>query len=150
MAGLPLESKLIRKFIAALAISAPFFAHAAPHAVDMSCGMTVKAFFAPLVQSRVLNPKQVQVNDRSVNYFQPRLFKEIAVYGMPVVYVFGYTDEPLLFVNNGNSAWDTYGVVVRESIANVQAQLNSMQAGAAQTYRVDARTTAITCKGESA
>ena len=145
-----MESKLIKISIAALVISAPSAVHAAPHPVDMSCGMTVKAFFAPLVQNRILNPKQVQITDRSVNYFQPRLFKEIAVYGIPVVYVFGYTDEPLLFVNNGNSQWDTYGVVVRESIANVQAQLNSMQATAAQTYRVDARTTAITCKGEAA
>lgn len=149
MAG-PLENNLNKPLFAALAMCAPLAATAAPVALDMSCTSTVKAFFAPLIQDNVINPKPFRITAQSsLNHFQPRLLKSMHVYGMPVVEVFGYTNEPLLFVNNGTPMQqDVYGAVVRESIANVQAQLNSMGATSARTVRLDREQTIIICKGE--
>jgi hypothetical protein len=69
---------------------------------------------------------------------------------MPVTYVFGYDDDPLLFINNGDKARPIYGVIVREGIANVQAQLKAVGADRAMTFRVDSNSTMIGCKGEEA
>jgi hypothetical protein len=125
----------------------PFVANAG-QSVDMSCGASVSEFFAPLVQSRLINTKPARVAQGSVNHFKPKLFAGLNAYGLPVVEVFGYGADPLLFIQRGDEAREVYGVVVRESIANVQAQLNSVGATQAKTFRVDARTTAIACKGE--
>lgn len=138
---------MLRQIFAVLAFSTPFFAHAATP-INVSCGQSVKAFFAPLIQQRLINPKPFSVGSASLNLFQPRLFKSMTAYGMPVVMVFGYTNDPLLFIQKGEPKGDVYGVTVREGIANVQAQLNSMSANDARTFRVDERQTMILCKGE--
>jgi hypothetical protein len=139
---------LIFRFLAVLALSTPLFAHAT--SIDASCGQTVKAFFAPLVQQHLIRTKPFRIGPGSVNHFEPRLLKSMDFYGLPVVEVFGYTNEPLLFIQQGPAEQDVYGVVVRESIANVQAQLNSMSAYGARTIRLDAQKTIIMCKGEAA
>lgn len=139
---------MIRKYVTALAISMPFAAHATIP-VQMSCDMTVKEFFAPLIQQNLIDSKPFKVEGPSVNYFKPHIFRQLTVYGMPVANVVGATNEPLLFLSNGSQGKDLFGVVVREGIANVQAQLNSVAAKDMSTYRVDTHTTIILCKGVS-
>lgn len=139
---------MLRKCAYALLIAcAPVAANAA-QALDMSCGSSVAEFFAPLVQQRLISTRPYKVTPGSVNIFRPRLFAGLKVYGLPVVDVFGYSNDPLLFIQRPGSGLEIYGVIVRESIANVQAQLNSVGATEAKTYRIDAKRTAIACKGE--
>lgn len=139
----------MRLFVSALALSLPFAALAA-EAVDMSCNATVKEFFAPLIQNRIINPKPFNVEPgSSTNHFKISAFKSVTAYGIPVIEVFGYTDEPLLFVKSGNPQFDLYGVRVREGVANVQAQLNSFGATKARAYRIDGASSIIICKGNS-
>lgn len=138
---------MFKKYVAALVVGAPAFALAA-EPLSMSCDSTVKDFFAPLIQRNLIANKPFLVDEHSVNHFKPRLFKPLEVYGMPVIRVIGYANQPLLFINNGTApAGDVYGVIVKEGIANVQAQLNSVGAVQARTFRVDAKSTAIVCKG---
>ena len=131
--------------LAAFTLCLPLAASAVD--LDMSCNSTVRDFFAPLVQDHLISPKPISVSDRSLNGFRPAFFKKLTVYGMRVQAVYGYADEPLLFIKRGEPAGDVYGVAVEEGIANVQAQLSSMNATAARTYRVDGKTTLILCKG---
>lgn len=136
----------MKKYAAALALGLPFAAHA-DIALPMTCEMTVKAFFAPLVQSNLIDTKPFKVEvPQSVNHFRPKWASRLVVYGMPVSDVFGYTDEPLLFVRRGEQVEDIYGVIVKEGIANVQAQLSSVGATKARTYRIDGNSTVIFCK----
>ncbi|MES2163368.1 MAG: hypothetical protein V4476_19615 [Pseudomonadota bacterium] len=138
---------MLKRYMAALALGLPFVAQAA-ESLPMSCDLSVKAFFAPLVQRDLIARKPYMVDDHSLNHFKPRLLKPLAVYGMPVSDVMGYADDPLLFIRKGDRPdGDVYGVIVKESIANVQAQLASVGATQARTYRIDARSTAIACKG---
>jgi hypothetical protein len=145
---MPLESRLNIKLLAALAFSAPLAAVAA-EPLDMSCGLTVTAFFAPLIQKALIDPRAVKVAPASsINYFKPRFLKKMTVYGMPVTSVFGYTDDPLFFRKVSESKQDVYGVVVREGIGNVTAQLASVSATQARPFRIDSSSTLILCKGE--
>jgi hypothetical protein len=140
---------MLKKIIALLALGGPLAASAA-EPLTMACDISTKSFFAPLVQNNLIKTKPVKVAAHSINYFQPRMFKQLSVYGMPVTYVFGYDDDPLLFINNGDKARPIYGVIVREGIANVQAQLKAVGADRAMTFRVDSNSTMIGCKGEEA
>lgn len=138
---------MFKKCTLVLAFLLPLAASAADE-IDMSCGMSVKSFFEPLIQNRLINPKPAQVEQAgSLNHFRPKLLKRLTAYGMPVKSVFGYANEPLLFLNNGNGNQDVYGVIVSEGIANTQAQLNSVGNTDARTVRVDSTTTVIMCKG---
>lgn len=138
---------MLKKITALLALGLPLAASAA-EPLTMACDISTRSFFEPLVQNRLIKTKPFKVAEHSVNYFEPRLFKRLTVYGMPVVYVFGYADDPLLFIKNGQQDREGYGVIVRESIANVQAQLHSVGADQAQTYRLDSNNTVILCKGD--
>ncbi|MCL6483489.1 MAG: hypothetical protein I4O49_04800 [Janthinobacterium lividum] len=139
---------MFKNFAVALSFLLPTFA-AASNEIDMSCGQSVKAFFAPLVQGRLINTKPISVNqDTSINVFDVRVLKPLTAHGMPVRMVYGFTDEPLLFTNTGNSKQDVYGVIVKEGIANVQAQLNSLGETRAFTRRFDGQSTMTSCKGE--
>lgn len=139
----------MKKYAAALALGLPFAAQA-NIALPMTCEMTVKAFFAPLVQSNLIDTKPYKVEDQqSLNHFRPKWTARLVVYGMPVADVFGFTDEPLLFIRKNQHTEDVYGVIVKEGIANVQAQLASVGATKARTYRVDGNSTVIFCKGDS-
>lgn len=132
----------------ALSFLLPTFALAS-NEIDMSCGQTVKAFFEPLVQRRLIGTKPMSVEQStSINHFSPIVFANITAYGMPVRSVFGYTNEPLFFTNTGGNTREVYGVIVKEGIANVQAQLRSAGVENAQTFRADGRSTIILCNGE--
>lgn len=140
---------MLKKYAAALAFGLPLAALAS-EPVDMSCNMSVKSFFAPLVQRHLIDTKPYLVDEHSRNYFRPKMFAHLAAYGMQVTGVVGSADEPLLFIKKGNApGGDLYGVIVRESIANVQAQLNSAGVTAAKAFRFDGRQTIITCLGVS-
>jgi len=110
------------------------------------CDRSTADFFSPLVQRQLLNPKAIVVVD-SVNYFKPKLFKKLTVYGLPVIQVYGWADNQVMFIKSpGNQTpSELYGVVVREGVANVQAQLNSFGSKAV-AIRVEEGQTAITCK----
>jgi hypothetical protein len=134
------------KFSAALALGLPACAFAV-EPLQMTCDSSVKAFFAPLVQHNLISTKPFLVDAHSVNHFRPKLLSHVTAYGMPVSEVFGYGDDPLLFIKKSDQPDDVYGVIVKETIANVQAQLVSVGATKAQTYRADSRSTVIFCKG---
>lgn len=139
---------MLRKCAGAVLLTCVCVGAQAAHSVDLSCGDSVSAFFAPLVQKRLIDPKPIRVAEGSVNHFRPKFMSRLDAYGMPVVEVFGYGTDPLLFMQRGDQNREVYGVIVREGIANVQAQLNSVGATEAKTFRVDARNTAIVCKGD--
>ncbi|WP_373987020.1 hypothetical protein [Duganella sp. BuS-21] len=140
---------MFKKIVCAHALGLPLFACAAVP-LSMDCTSTVRDFFAPLVQGDLIARKPYIVDQHSLNHFKPKLFKPLTVYGLPVIYVLGYANDPLLFINKGSPPdADVYGVIVKEGIANVQAQLTSVGAVQARTYRVDAQLTAIICKGVS-
>lgn len=116
--------------------------------LSMNCDQSVKEFFAPLVQNQAIETPAYKIDDGYLNMFKLRPFVRLDAYGMPVSSVFGYTDEPLLFKRmEGSHSADVYGVTVKESIANVQAQLTAVGATSAKTLRIDRNTTAIACKG---
>ncbi|WP_426079293.1 hypothetical protein [Janthinobacterium sp. PSPC3-1] len=138
---------MLKKCALALTFLLPLSASAVDE-IDVSCGMSVRSFFEPLIQNRLINPKPAQVEQTgSINHFRPKLLKRLTAYGMTVKSVFGYANEPLLFMNNGNGNQEVYGVIVSEGIANVQAQLNSVGNTDARTFRTDSNTTIIMCKG---
>jgi len=141
------EKQVLKHVALALAVSAPVAAVAAPHEIDATCGQSVRAFFAPLIQQNLINRKPARVSGPSVNHFLPHFLKPLTAFNLPVVEVFGYTNDPLLFVSS-QPGEDVYGVVVRDGIGNVQAQLDSIGARGARVMRVDQKTTLIMCKGE--
>lgn len=117
--------------------------------INMNCGMSVKAFFTPLIQGRLINPKPFHVTPgSSLNQFRPKAFVGLTAFDLPVTTVVGFTDEPLLFTKVAEVTQDVYGVVVREGIGNVQAHLSSLGVPNARIFRVDAKATLILCKGE--
>jgi hypothetical protein len=138
---------LPKLYLAMLVLSIPMLARAAVP-IEMSCDMSVKEFFAPLVQQRLISSKPFKIEGPSVNYFRPAMFKQLVVFGLPVTTVVGFTDDPLLFISNGKQQRDVFGVIVGESIANVQAQLNAVSATGTATYRIGSNSTIIVCKGE--
>lgn len=137
---------MIKKTIFAAAFAASIPVHAAT-TVELRCDQSVKEFFAPLIQARVINPKPASVETHSVNVFNVRLLSKVMAHGLPVLQVVGYTDDPLLFTRNDPDTVDLYGVVVRESVANVQTHLNSIGATKAGVLRLDAQRTVVICKG---
>ena len=143
------RAKLFRNFVTVLMLGVPVVTFAAvPVTVD--CTSTVRDFFAPLVQQDLIARKPFLVDQQSLNHFKPKFLKPLTVYGMPVTDVLGFGNDPLLFTNkNGYPGPEAYGVVVKESIANVQAQLRSVGVMEARTFRVDSQSTLILCKGVS-
>lgn len=137
---------MIKIFLTGLICALPLAASAALQ-VEMACDQSVREFFTPLVQRRLITTKPYTISTGSVNYFRTRAFAGVSAYGMQVTSVFGFTDDPLLFTPIEGEKREIYGVEVRETIANVQAQLNSVGAVNATTYRVSAALTAIACKG---
>lgn len=122
------------------------------HAFDLDgalyCNSSVRDFFGPLVQNRLIASHPFAVND-SINSFRPAPFAHLMAFRMKVVTVYGYTDDPLLFERGpGTAPSDQYGVVVHESIANVQAALASVGATSAQTRFVGPSLTQIACAGQ--
>jgi hypothetical protein len=137
---------LLKKYVAALALALPLAAQAGQE-IGV-CGQSVTSFFAPLLQQRLIAKTPFKVSESSVNHFKANLFANMSAYGMPVISVFGYSDNPLFFVKRGEPSQDVYGVIVKEGLANTQAQLASVGAVDARAFRVDSRSTLILCKGE--
>lgn len=142
---------MFRKYAAALALGLPFYLPTSAYSAEtlqVACDSTVKSFFTPLVQRNLINRQPFMVDEHSLNHFRPRESAMLTAYGMPVTDVIGYSDDPLLFIKKGKlpTSGEVYGVVVNETIANVQAHLASVGVTQALTYRFDANSTAIACK----
>lgn len=138
----------------ALCLATPALSFAAI-SVDkpMRCEMTATQFFQPLVQRRLISARPYYVED-SVNFFRPANWAfgtkdgDMFAFGMKVVAVFGYASGQMIFTRGpGTEPPDTYGVTVKEGIANVQATLNSEGATRARTRRISTNETAIYCEG---
>lgn len=114
----------------------------------MFCNITALAFFQRLMFGNIINAKPYRSED-NIFYFHPnpKFLKLLSAYGMHVSSVFGFASDQLMFPRGPGAADDIYGVIVNESIANVQAQLHSMGSTSARTYRIDKITTSITCYG---
>jgi len=140
---------VLKHIAVALAMSGPVAAFGATHEINAACGQTVRDFFAPLIQQNLINRKPARVSSASLNVFTPHFLKPLTAFGLPVIEVVGVSDDPLLFVSNGTpSKQDVYGVVVRDGIGNVQADLNSIGMTATRIMRVEEKRTLILCKGE--
>lgn len=141
---------MLKKYWVAFALYLPIAAHAATD-LNMSCGLSVRDFFAPLVQNRLIIKKPYDVEETSINYFKPNFFAGLTAHGMKVTGIFGYTDDPLFFEKRGSpdrpGSQDVYGVIVKEGLADTQAQLVSVGATDARAIRIDTKSTAISCKG---
>ena len=114
--------------------------------MPISCDLSPKAFFEPLIQSQLLQPKPFKVVN-SVNFFKPKLFKHITVLGLPVEFVYGFVQDQIMFIHGSQSHDEVYGVIVKESVANVQAQLTANGITKAKINRLNAELTQITCFG---
>lgn len=117
------------------------------------CTMSASQFFTPLVQQKLIESRPYQIED-SISYFRPiNLFLGktrggMLVYGMQVDSVFGYARGQMFFLRGpGTEPAEVYGAIVRDGIANVQAQLNSMGITRARTNRVSGSLTAVICEG---
>lgn len=134
----------------ALALAVPSMASAVNLDKGLMCDMSAAAFFAPMVQHKLIDIEPIAVED-SINHFRPRTqlgSKALLAFGMKVETVFGYARGQIMFQRApGTEPADTYGVIVKEGIANVQAQLGSMGAHRALTRRISSSRTAITCEG---
>lgn len=147
----PEESRLKKTALLALALAAPSMAAAAVNLdKGLMCDMSAATFFAPMIQHKLIDIEPVSVED-SISHFRPRTQlggKALHAFGMKVETVLGYARGQIMFLRGpGTEPADTYGVIVKEGIANVQAQLNSMGAHRAQTRRISSSRTAITCEG---
>ena len=138
----------MKKIVLTCLLAAALPCHAFELDGALYCNSSVREFFGPLVQNRLIASHPFAVND-SVNVFKPGLLAHLTAFHMKVAAVFGYTDDPLLFVRGpGTAPPDQYGVVVRESIANVQAALASVGATSAQIRLIGPSLTEIACAGK--
>ncbi len=157
-----LGSEILKKSaIFALLSVAHIFAFASSN-IDksMMCDLSSKSFFEQLTQNNLIELKPYSVT-KFISHFHTTASKsklrfskkrshedEITAFGMHVDSVFGYADGQILFTQDPDRQTpDVYGVVVIESIANVQAQLHSVGAEKARTRRLDASKTIIVCQG---
>ena len=108
------------------------------------CDQSATSFFTDLVQRNLIKIPPSTTNDQSISFFETTT--PATVFGMQVVLVLGYVPGQAMFVTRPVVATERFGVVVKEGIANVQAQLNSMGAMKAKTRRFDSQTTAISCE----
>ena len=147
----PEESRLKHHVLFALVLAAPTMAFAAVNLdKGLMCDMSATNFFYPLVQRKLISLEPYSIED-SVSYFRPHTplgSGGLRAFGMKVETVFGYARGQIMFLRGpGTESPDVYGVIVREGIANVQAQLNSVAAYKAHTRRISSSETAITCEG---
>jgi hypothetical protein len=147
----PEESRLKQIALLALILSTSATASAALN-IDkaLSCDMPASDFFRPLVQRKLISAEANSIED-SISYFRPHMpfgSGGMLAFGMKVESVIGYARGQIMFLRGpGTEPVDTYGVIVKEEIANVQAQLRSMGATRVQTRRISKSQTAITCEG---
>jgi hypothetical protein len=139
------------KALFALALAAPTMASAAVNLdKGLMCDMSATNFFFPLVQRKLISIEPYAVED-SVSQFRPHTplgSGGLRAFGMKVETVFGYARGQIMFLRGpGTEPPDIYGVIVKEGIANVQAQLNSVGASKARARRISSSQTAITCEG---
>ena len=114
--------------------------------MPISCELSPKDFFEPLIQSQLLQPKPFKVVN-SVNFFKLKPFKHVTVLGLPVESVYGFVQDQIMFIHSANTPGELYGVAVKESIANVQAQLSANGITKAKINRINSELTTITCFG---
>jgi hypothetical protein len=113
----------------------------------LNCDQSVADFFAPLVQAHAIRTPADHIAADGNNVFRKTRDDSLTFYGMPVGWVWGYTNDPLLFQHTaGTNPPDNYGLFVQAPIADVQATLQSIGAVHAQVRRMDANATAIICQ----
>jgi hypothetical protein len=113
----------------------------------LMCNSSSFDFFNHLIQGDLINPQPYKVDAYSVNYFHPKLLRNLTTNGMVIESVFGFINGQLLFRKTTQQApVNNYGVIVNESIANVQAELNSI-GSSAKTLRINHSSTAVLCTG---
>lgn len=145
---------MLKSTLSALLLCVPAFAIGVPLDQGLRCEMGTVEFFRPLVQYQFIYPKAIAVRG-AINFFAPhkRLSKKngetLEAFGMPVESVFGYAAGQIMFTTEDPRIMspDLFGVVVREEIGNVQAQLRAMNVTKATTRRVTHNTTEISCIG---
>lgn len=143
-----------RYMVLALALAAPSLAMAAVE-IDkgLMCEMSATTFFQPIVQRKLIKLQPYTVVD-SISHFRAThdVFGPnrggMRAFGMQVGAVFGYASGQMIFARGpGTEPPELYGVIVKESIANVRATLDSVGATQTKVRRVSATETAIYCEG---
>jgi hypothetical protein len=136
-----------RTLALALAMALPLSAHAYKLDRMVACDLSVRDFFAPLVQAQAISTPAVRVASDGVNIFKKTTNDALTFYGMTVGLVYGYTDDPLLFQRPASTnPPDGYGFFVQAPIADVQATLSSIGVTQAHVRRIEANVTAIYCE----
>jgi hypothetical protein len=144
---------MYKKCALALALALPCAAQAIELGKGLMCEISAADFFQPLVQRRIIDINPYVVED-SVNYFHPtnrqlimKKADRLLAFDMKVNAVFGYARDQVMFRRGpGTEPPNIFGVIVNESIGNVQAQLSNVGAYKAKTRRVTSNTTEIFCE----
>jgi hypothetical protein len=139
----------LKTLIFAAAVALPFSAHAYQLDRTMSCDMTVRGFFAPLVQQNAIQIPAERVAPTGANYFKKSANDSLSFFNMTVGYVVGYTDDPLLFKPPADGHvpdFQGYGFLVQSPIAEVQATLASVGYTKPQVRRIQPDVTYIYCE----
>jgi hypothetical protein len=137
----------IKTLLVAAAIALPLTAHAYRLDNMMNCDLSVRDFFAPLVQAGAIQtPGRVVPNGN--NMFSKTSNDALTFYKMNVGYVVGFTDDPLLFQHAAGTEIppDNYGFFVQAPLAEVQAVMQSIGNTNAVLRRADANATLVVCK----
>lgn len=139
----------IKALLIAVAAVIPFSAHAYRLDRTMSCDMTVRGFFAPLVQQNAIQTPAEKVSPTGANYFHKSSNDALTFFNMTVGYVVGYADDPLLFklpADGHMPDFQGYGFYVQAPISEVQATLTSVGYTKPQVRRIEPNVTYIYCE----
>jgi hypothetical protein len=139
----------IKTLLFAAALAVPLAAHAYQLDRTMSCDMTVRGFFAPLVQQSAIQMPAEKVSPTGANFFKKSADDSLTFFNMTVGYVVGYTDEPLLFkppADGHAPDFQGYGFVVQAPIAEVQATLASVGYTKPKVRRLEPNVTYLYCE----
>jgi hypothetical protein len=138
----------IKTLLIAAAFALPLSAHAYRLDNMLNCDLSVRDFFAPLVQSKAIRTPAARIAPNGQNMFSKSSNDALTFFNMTVGWVVGYTDDPLLFQHTADTPLpqDNYGIFVQAPLADVQAVMQSIGNTSAVLRRADANATLIVCK----
>jgi hypothetical protein len=138
----------IKTLLIAAALTLPLSAHAYRLDNMLNCDLSVRDFFAPLVQSRAIRTPAERIATNGNNMFLRTPSDALTFYRMNVSWVIGYSDDPLLFQHTADTEVppDNYGIFVQASLSDVQAVMQSIGNTSAVLRRADTNTTLVVCK----
>ena len=116
---------------------------------QLDCESNARAFIAPLLTDRYIDPSPMRVEANSINVFRPAHGSNLTAFGFRVYAVLGFKHNDALFKRGdaepiGDSA---YGAVVIGATESVEARARQAGSGAVIHQAVPLLLTAIFCNG---